>query len=79
MGQYSSRLTCFKGFVIGHEFFLLTLAQTTNFRLVQMKELADDYFMPKENGRKFSESVENMGWKRRNCWLCAISPFPIVF
>ena len=36
----------------------LTLSQTTNLRLSQMKEYAGD-FKHCENGRKFSKQVEN--------------------
>ena len=37
----------------------LTLSQTTNFRLLKLKEFADDNFEYNENGRKFSKRVEN--------------------
>ena len=39
--------------------FCLTLSQTTNFRLFQTEEFADDKFGLDENGRKFSKLVEN--------------------
>ena len=42
---------------------LLTLSQTTNFRLFQTEEFADDNFRLDENGRKFSKWVENTGRK----------------
>ena len=38
---------------------MLTLYQTTNFRLFQLKEFADDNFKFDENGRKLSKQVEN--------------------
>ena len=38
---------------------VLTLSQTTNFRL-KLKEFADDNFTFDENGRKFSRRVENI-------------------
>ena len=38
-----------------------------------MKEIADDNFKLDENGRKFSEHVENIVGKG------AISPYPTVF
>ena len=37
----------------------LTLSQTTNFRLYQLKEFADDDFKFDGNGRTFSKQVEN--------------------
>ena len=37
----------------------LSLSQTTNFRIFQTEELADDNFILDENGRKFSKWVEN--------------------
>ena len=37
----------------------LTLSQTTNFRLFQTEEFADDNFEFDENGRKFTKQVEN--------------------
>ena len=37
----------------------LTHYQTTNFRLFQLKEFADDNFKFNENGRKLSKQVEN--------------------
>ena len=39
--------------------FYLTHYQTTNFRLFQLKESADDNFKFDENGGKLSEWVEN--------------------
>ena len=41
------------------EMWLLTHYQTTNFRLFQLKEFADDNFKFGENGRKLSKLVEN--------------------
>ena len=38
---------------------LLTLSQTTNFRLSQTEEFADDYFRFYVNGRNFSKRIEN--------------------
>ena len=38
---------------------ILTLSQTTNFRLFQMKVFAEDNFKFDENGRKLSKQVEN--------------------
>ena len=37
----------------------LTLSQTTNLRLFQTEEFADDNFNFDENGRKFSKQIEN--------------------
>ena len=39
--------------------FILTLSQTTNFRLFQTKDFADDNFKLYKNSRKFSQRVEN--------------------
>ena len=39
--------------------FQLTLSQTTNFRLLQTKEFAEDNFEFDKNCGKFSERVEN--------------------
>ena len=48
-----------KGENIGKEhFILLTLSQTTNFRLFQLKESADGNFHFDENGRKFSKGLK---------------------
>ena len=38
---------------------ILTLSQTTNFRLSKLKEFADDNFKFYENGKKFFKLVEN--------------------
>ena len=38
---------------------LITLSQTTYFRLFKLKEFADDNFKFDENGRMFSKQVEN--------------------
>ena len=39
---------------------VLSLSQTSNFRLVQTEKFAGDYFKFDENGRKFSNREENM-------------------
>ena len=39
--------------------FALTLSQTTNFRFFQNKKIADNNFKFDDNGRKFSNKVEN--------------------
>ena len=44
----------------------------------KLKHFADDNFKFDENGRKLSKLVENT-WKRINCSLRAIYPFPTVF
>ena len=41
------------------EIWLLTHYQTTDFRLFQLKEFADDNFEFDENGKKLSKWVEN--------------------
>ena len=38
---------------------ILTRYQTTNFRLFQIKNFADDSFKRDENGQKLSKQVEN--------------------
>ena len=45
-----------KNVIFGKE---LTLSQTTNFRLVKLKEFPDDNFNFEENGRKLFKQVEN--------------------
>ena len=57
---------------------LLTHYQTTNFRLFQTKEFADDNFKFDENGTKLFKWVENTVGKGEIV-LPAISPFPTVF
>ena len=47
------------------KFFDLTLSQTTNFRLFQIKKFADNNFKFGDIGRRF-EGVENPVEKRRN-------------
>ena len=44
-------------------FFRYTSSKTTNFRLFQTKEVADDNFKFDINGRKFSKWVENTARK----------------
>ena len=44
-----------------------------------MKEFADDNFKFDENGKKVIRTGRKHCWKRRNCSLRAISPFPTVF
>ena len=39
--------------------YSITLSQTTNFRLFQTEEFADDNFLLDKYGRKFSKGVEN--------------------
>ena len=46
--------------------------------LSNLKEFADDNFKFDENGRKFSERVQNTE-KKRNCSLRAISTFLTMF
>ena len=55
------------------------LSQTTNVRLIQTEEFAEDDFKFDENGREFSIWVENTVGKGRNCSFRAIYPFPTVF
>ena len=49
----------------------------------KLKEFADDNFTFDENGEKKKKTVLEKDrkhcWKRRNCSLRAISPFPTVF
>ena len=44
---------------------LLTLSQTTNFRIFQTERFTDDDFKFDEYGRKFSKWVENTGEKEK--------------
>ena len=57
-------------------YMILTLSQTTNFRL---KEFSDDNIKFDESGRNVFKTGRKHCWKRRNCSLGAISPFPTVF
>ena len=56
---------------------LLSLSQTTNFRLFQTER--DDSFQFDENGKNVLQKVRKHCGKRRNHLSRAISPFPIVF
>ena len=58
---------------------LLTLSQTTNLRLIKLKEFADDNFNLDKKWQKVAEMGKKHCGKRRNCSLRAISPFPTVF
>ena len=59
---------------------LLTLSQTTNFRLFQSERICRRQFEKfNENGRNVLETGGKHCGKRRNCSLGAISPFPTVF
>ena len=40
-------------------YLTLSHSQTTNFRVFQIEEFADDNFQVDENGRKFSRWIEN--------------------
>ena len=42
-----------------NSFVILTLSQTTNIRLFELKDSVNDNFKFNENGRKFSKQVEN--------------------
>ena len=44
--------------------FVLTLSQTTNFRLPKLKEFAYDNFGFDENGRKFSKKHQKTLWEK---------------
>ena len=44
---------------VGSFLCVLTLSQMANFRLFQLKQVADDNFKLNENGREFSKWVEN--------------------
>ena len=57
----------------------LTHYQTTNFRLFQLKEFADDNFKFDENGRKLSKQVENTVGKGEIARYEQFFPFPTVF
>ena len=45
----------------------------------KVKDIVDDDFKFDENGREFSERVENTHDGKRCCSLRAIAPFPAVF
>ena len=58
---------------------LLTLSQTTNFRLFQTERVCRRQFKIRQKWRKIIPSGRKHCGKRRNCSLRAISPFPTVF
>ena len=47
-------------------------------QILELKEFADNNFKLDENGRVPQEGRKRF-WKRRNCLLIAISPFPTMF
>ena len=57
----------------------LTLSQTTNFGLHQLKEFADNNFKFDENGGKFSKRVENTVGKGENARYEQFLLFPQCF
>ena len=60
-------------------FKLLTHYQTTDFRLFQTKRLCRRQFQIRRKWQKVIQIDKKHCWKRRNCSLRAISPFPTVF
>ena len=60
-------------------FCLLTLSQTTNFRLFQTERVCRQQIKFHENGRKSFIWVKKHCGQRRNCSFRAISPFRTVF
>ena len=80
--QDSSKLLLFGKEIVFHPCFsllILTLSQTTNFRLSQTEEFADNDNKSDKNGRNFFKQGRKHSGKRRNFSLQAISPFPKVF
>ena len=57
----------------------ITHYQTTNFRLLQLKEFADDNFKFDKNGRKLSKRVENTVGKGEIAPYEQYLLFPTVF
>ena len=47
----------------------LTLSQTTNFRLSQTEEFADDNSIFDENGGKVSERIEKTLWEKKKLFV----------
>ena len=58
---------------------LLTLYQTTNFRLFQIERVCRQQFEIWRKWQKIIKKGRKHCGKRRNCMLWAISPFPRVF
>ena len=58
---------------------ILTLSQTTNFRLFQTQRLCRRQFKTCLKWQKVLQKDRKHCGKRRNCSLRAISPFPTVF
>ena len=60
-------------------FYVLTLSQTTNFRLFQTERVCRRQFQICGKWQKALQTGRKHCGKRRNCSLRAISPFPTVF
>ena len=58
---------------------LLTLYQTTNFRLFQTERVCRRQFQIWRKWQKATHTGRKHCWKSRNCSLRAIFPFPSVF
>ena len=59
--------------------YALTHYQTTNFRLFQIEKVCRRQFQIRRKWQTVIQMNRKHCWKRRNCSLRAISPFPTVF
>ena len=59
--------------------YTLTHYQTTDFRLFQTERVCRRQFQIWQKWKKVIQTGRKHCWKRRNCSLRAISPFPTVF
>ena len=74
-----SMLWCMPATSTGTEHTVLTLSQTTNFRLFQTQGVCRRQFQTWWRWQKVLQMGRKHCGKRRNCSLRAISPFPTVF
>ena len=59
--------------------FVLTHYQTTSFRVFQTERVCRRQFQILRKWQKVVQTGRKPCWKRRNCSLRAVSPFPTVF
>ena len=74
---FQGKILHFRSHISFHLHVLLTLSQTTNFRLFQLKVFADHNLKFDENGRKFSRRVENIVGKEEFAHYEQFLLFPV--
>ena len=72
--RFTKKLGC-----VNKLFRILTLSQTTNFRLSKLKEFADDNSKFDQNGKKFPKMIENAVEKGEIARYEQFLLFPTVF